>query len=123
MRKYVYSVIMVLSISVAHAQEPENYHRLIMTKAGDGVINLVTAPLEIPKNIIKTANDNNNVMFGLFGGMVKGLVNTLGRSSVGLVDLITAPIATKPIVYPIRVWDDFSTDTQYGDIFRPTTNK
>ena len=123
MRKYVYSVIMVLTISIAHAQEPESYRRLIMTKAGDGVINLLTAPLEIPKNIITTTNNNDNVMFGLFGGMVKGVVNTIGRSSVGFVDLITAPIPTKPIVYPIRVWDDFNTDTQYGEIFRTTTNK
>lgn len=111
------SVILALSASVVQAEEHGTYERGVLQKAGNGFANLTTAPLEIPKNIINTTNESN-IIFGVFGGMLKGTVNMMGRMGVGLVDLVTAPIPTQPIIHPVLVWDDFDVDTQYGKVLR-----
>jgi len=94
-----------------------NYGEKVANKALNGFANLVTGPLEIPKNIINTMNQSN-FFYGLFGGIIKGLVNTAGRMGVGIADLVTFPLPTKPIAYPLYIWDDFDVDTTYGDVFR-----
>ncbi|MGZ8196407.1 MAG: exosortase system-associated protein, TIGR04073 family, partial [Methylosarcina sp.] len=81
------------------------------------IANMLTGPLEIPKNVINTSNQSN-VFYGIFGGGFKGIVHTAGRLAVGLADLVTFPLPTKPIAYPLYVWDDFDVDTTYGDAFR-----
>ncbi|MEQ1636054.1 MAG: exosortase system-associated protein, TIGR04073 family [Methylococcales bacterium] len=119
MQKYTIflAVILAITVSISHAEEHGNYERGVLEKAGNGFANLTTSALEIPKNIINTTNDSN-IIFGFFGGMLKGTVNMVGRMGVGLVDLITAPIPTQAIVHPALVWDDFDVDTQYGKTFR-----
>jgi putative exosortase-associated protein (TIGR04073 family) len=72
-------------------------------KALNAFANLTTSTLEIPKNIINTMNQSN-FFYGVFGGFLKGLVNTLGRTGCGIVDLITLPLPTQPIVYPVYIW-------------------
>jgi putative exosortase-associated protein (TIGR04073 family) len=86
-------------------------------KALNAFANLTTSTLEIPKNIINTMNQSN-FFYGVFGGFLKGLVNTLGRTGCGIVDFITLPFPTQPIVYPAYIWDDFDVDTTYGPVFR-----
>lgn len=94
-----------------------NYGSEIGAKALNGFANLATATLEIPKNIINTSNQSN-IFYGIFGGVFKGMVNIGGRMAVGLTDLITFPIPTKPVAYPMYIWDDFDVDTSYGPLFR-----
>lgn len=109
--------VLALTLSVAHAEEHQGYSRNVLDKAGNGFANIITAPLEIPKNMINTANQSNAI-YGIFGGIIKGTVHMAGRMGVGVADLITAPIPTKSIVYPVLIWDDFDVDTQYTDVFR-----
>ena len=97
--------------------KPQSYGERVGEKALNGFANLTTGILEIPKNIINTTNQSN-IIYGFIGGMAKGMVHTAGRMGVGIADLITFPIATKPIAYPIYVWDDFDVDTRYGDVMR-----
>lgn len=94
-----------------------NYGNEIGAKALNGFANLSTAILEIPKNIINTSNQSN-IFYGIFGGLFKGMVNLGGRMAVGLTDLITFPLPTKPVAYPLYIWDDFDVDTNYGELFR-----
>jgi putative exosortase-associated protein (TIGR04073 family) len=94
-----------------------SYGEKIGNKALNAFANLTTSPLEIPKNIINTMNQSN-FFYGVFGGFIKGLVNTLGRTGCGIADLITLPIPTKPIAHPVYIWDDFDMDTTYGEVFR-----
>ncbi|MDT8407584.1 MAG: exosortase system-associated protein, TIGR04073 family [Methylococcales bacterium] len=108
---------LMLSVSVATAEEYDSYPHGVINKAGNGFANVVSAPMEIPKNIINTTNDSN-IVFGVVGGLLKGTVHMVGRIGVGVADLVTAPIPTKPVVHPELVWDDFDADTQYGSIFR-----
>jgi putative exosortase-associated protein (TIGR04073 family) len=114
---FLVCTIFALTLSVSHAEEHANYQRNVLDKAGSGFANLTTAALELPKNIINTTNQSN-IFYGIAGGMIKGIVNMGGRMGVGLVDLVTAPIPTKPIIHPLLIWDDFDIDTQYGEVFR-----
>ncbi len=115
-RYLVLSLLITFSAS-GFASDQQSYGSKVGHKALNGFANITTAILEIPKNIINTTNDSN-IFFGAFGGTGKGLVNTAGRIGLGVTDLITAPIPTKPVVYPAYVWDDFDDDTTYGEVFR-----
>lgn len=95
----------------------QSYGSQVGEKALNGFANLTTAILEIPKNMINTTNDSN-IVLGTVGGLMKGIIHTLGRMGVGLADLITAPIPTTPIAQPAYIWDDFDLDTTYGGTFR-----
>lgn len=97
--------------------EPQSYGSKVGHKALNGFTNITTSFLEIPKSIINTTNESN-LVFGIFGGLVKGVINTGGRIITGTTDLITAPMPTKPIAYPVYIWDDFDADTTYGEVFR-----
>ncbi len=97
--------------------ELPTYGQVVGTKTLSSLVNLTLGWIEIPKNIRNTTNESN-IFFGVFGGGVKGIINTAGRFGVGLADLLTFPLPTKPIANPIYVWDDFNVDTVYGDVFR-----
>ncbi len=97
--------------------EAPSYGSKVGHKALNGFANMTTAILEIPKEIINTTN-NSNMVLGPIAGGLKGMINTVGRLGIGVIDLITAPIPTKPVVQPVYVWDDFDVDTTYGDVFR-----
>jgi putative exosortase-associated protein (TIGR04073 family) len=102
----------------------QTYERKVGDKALNGLANIGGSAWEIPKNVINTTNDNN-IFFGLVGGTLKGILNGLGRLTVGAVDLVTAPIPTKPVTYPLRSWENTKVDTSYGNIFEldPYKNK
>ncbi len=102
--------------------EQASYGRKIGKKALSGWTNLSLGILEIPKNIINTTN-KSNIFYGIVGGLFKGLVNTAGRMGVGVADLITFPLPTKPIASPLFIWDDFDVDTTYGPVFRLYKNQ
>ena len=95
----------------------QSYGQKVGNKALNAFANLTTSPLEMPKNIINTMNQSN-FFYGVFGGFIKGLVNTLGRTGCGIADLITLPLPTQPIAYPVYIWNDFDVDTTYGEVFR-----
>jgi len=109
--------LLLLVSSNCFADGQQGYGSKVGNKALNGFANMSTAVLEIPKNIINTTNDSN-IIYGAVGGLAKGLLNTMGRLVTGMTDFVTAPIPTKPIVYPNYIWDDFDADTTYGKTFR-----
>ncbi len=109
--------LLLATVSNSFADEQQSYGSQVGNKALNGFANMTTSVLEIPKNIINTTNDSN-IVYGLTGGLAKGILNTVGRMTTGITDLITAPLPTKPIAYPLYVWDDFDEDTTYGEVFR-----
>ncbi len=95
----------------------DSYGAKVGQKALRGLSNTTLSLMEIPKNIIMISNDSN-VIFGVSGGLLLGCVNTLGRFSVGAFDLITVPLATKPIVQPIHPWSHYlNVETNYNPLF------
>lgn len=99
--------------SVAQAEPAESYGDVVGRKLSHGMANITTGLAEVPKNVI-IVNNESNVVFGVIGGTLKGLLHTVGRLGVGMFDLFTAPIPTYPIIYPAYVWDDFYAETTYG---------
>lgn len=100
------------------------YNDKIARKAVNGFINIPTAPLEIPKSMIKYINaDGGNIFYGIVGGAIEGSINAVGRVVTGVVDLTTFPLPTKAVIQPQYVWDDFfETRTMYGEVFRLDDN-
>ena len=104
------------AVSPTQAEPTESYGEIVGRKLASGLGNLVTAPGEIPKNII-IVNNESNFAYGFVGGTLKGLLHMAGRMGVGVIDLLSAPIPTYPIVEPQYVWDDFYAETEYGPAF------
>ena len=103
-------------MSAQHDTKQRSYGQKTGDKALNGLANMGLGFWELPKNVINTTNDSN-IFYGLTGGLFKGILNTVGRLSVGAVDLVTAPIPTKPVTYPIHAWEDTKVDTTYGNVF------
>jgi putative exosortase-associated protein (TIGR04073 family) len=94
-----------------------SYGDKVLQKLGWGFTNMALGWLEIPKNTILTVNQTN-LLFGVIGGPVKGALHTAGRTLCGVLDLLTAPLPTEPIAKPTFIWQDFQTETQYGNLFQ-----
>lgn len=115
------SIFLVFS-SVSYAHEANDtstktYGKKIGDKTLRSFANITLGVIEIPKNIIIISN-RTNLLYGLTGGTGLGVLNTAGRISVGLLDLLTFPLATKPIAQPVYPWDNYLlVDTSYNDMF------
>jgi putative exosortase-associated protein (TIGR04073 family) len=117
-------------------RENARYRSQVGDKALNGVANIFTGPLELPKNIINQVNYNysnsysnsfgenpdDNIVYGIIGGVISGALNATGRIMTGVTDLVTAPLPTKPIIQPRYVWDDFDKKNTYGQVFRLVDN-
>ena len=117
---FVYTLItglMTVYMPNAFADQQPTYANAVGNKALNAFSNLTLGVVEIPKNIINTTN-NSNIIYGAVGGLFKGMVHTGGRIGVGMIDLVTFPLPTKPLTQPEYVWDSFSVDTTYGPVFR-----
>lgn len=79
-----------------------------------GMMNATTGIVEIPKTMM-TESTNEGLASGLTVGLVKGMTNMIGRSFLGMMDVVSFPIPTKPLVQPPVVFQDFGTETTYGE--------
>jgi len=74
-------------------------------KFGRGVANIVTAPVEIAKQVDqewkKSSENKKNTGIGVVKGFVKGLAFTVGRFSSGLWDVVTFPFQTPKDYEPL----------------------
>lgn len=117
MQQQGYDNMTTAPVTQADKSQHRSYGSKVGNKALNAFANLTTSALEIPKNIINTTN-KSNVFYGIVGGVFKGVVNMAGRIGVGIADLVTIPLPTKPIAQPAYIWDDFDVDTTYGPVFR-----
>jgi len=105
------------AVNQIQSHAPCSYGRKINEKGLRTVANLLLSLPEVPKGVVNVTNDSN-IFFGLTGGFLKGVINTTGRLATGVVDLVTLPVPTKPIAYPLYSWEDFDQDTRYDSLFR-----
>jgi putative exosortase-associated protein (TIGR04073 family) len=104
-------------------QEDARYRKQVGDKALLGATNIISSPLEIPKNIINLTNEpGGNIFYGIIGGVIRGSIDVAGRVTNGVSDLVTAPLPTKRVVEPRYVWDDFDQYDSYGKVFRLVDN-
>jgi putative exosortase-associated protein (TIGR04073 family) len=114
-------------VELQKKMEHDRYVRQVGDKALLGATNLVSAPLEIPKNIVNVYNypenfQDGNLIYGVVGGVIRGTFDAAGRIFTGAFDLVTAPLPTKPVIQPKYMWDDFDKTNSYGPIFRLVDN-
>lgn len=103
-----------LFATAVHAEDSGiSYPARIGGKLGIGLINVTTGMVEIPKSIM-VETEQENIWMGMSAGLAKGVVNAIGRSFLGMIDVVSFPIPTKPLVTPPVVFQDFSTETTYG---------
>lgn len=110
-------LVTVLALSGIAAQtvqaggSPGN-HRL--RKLGRGLSNIATGVLEIPRNV-RAVQVEQGDMAAVTYGTARGLWRTGVRSVVGVVEVITFPVPTTPIVEPEFLANDGLVDA----VFRP----
>lgn len=77
-----------------------------------GFANALTGWIELPKNVVLTGKKEGPI-YGATIGLAMGVMHTVGRSLVGVLDAATFFIPTKPSVTPHFIWQDFSRETSY----------
>ena len=113
MRTILLTVVMVFFAAVSFAEDDYLTGRT-MQKFKRGVINVVSAPLEIPREMKQHWDDGGSEPIKktayLFGGLVKGLTYTVGRIGSGIWDVFTLnldiPGNNEPMMKPDYVWSD-----------------
>lgn len=72
--------------------EDANHHKM-WHKFKRGVINVLTSPVEIPKQIKSEVSSSDNKVLAGVGGTVKGLSYSVGRLGSGLWDMVSFNLA------------------------------
>lgn len=88
------------------------YSAKVGEKLGNGIANVVTGFVEIPKTMIVMSN-REGVAYGMTAGFFTGIVHMVGRTLTGAVDIATFIVPTTPVVRPPYIWDDFKRETTY----------
>ncbi len=95
-------------------------------KLGRGITNVVTAPVEIPKEIrahwIKGSEKTYHILVWIFCGFVKGTVMTTARVGSGVVDIATFPFKNDALLKPNCVFEDWPK-RQEGVIYKNLGDK
>ncbi len=112
--RMIFLVVIMMFFAAASFAEEGYLTGQTMTKLKRGAINVVSSPLEIPKEIKQHWNDGGTEPIKktayVFGGLVKGLVNMVGRAGSGLWDMVTLnldiPGNNEPLMKPDYVWGD-----------------
>ncbi|WP_411172458.1 exosortase system-associated protein, TIGR04073 family [Nitrosomonas sp. Is35] len=105
-------VLSILFLFSSQAIASDSYINNSAEKFSSGVANAVTGWVELPKNIILTSQKEGPA-YGITVGLAMGIMHTVGRSLVGVLDAATFFIPTKPSVNPPYIWQDFSRETSY----------
>lgn len=98
--------------------EEQSYLSGFTSKVNQGIFNMATGFIEIPKNIVNISHDEN-ILVGLTWGTLRGVTHTVGRTLVGAGEFITSPIPSDEFISPAYVWERFSEDTRYFGLHIP----
>lgn len=95
--------VMVLCVAISVLAAPSVYaQQSPAKKLLRGVVNIVTAPIEIPKQAraywIKGAQITPHILVWIGSGAVWGVVQTVKRAGSGVWDVVSFPV-NKPVHY------------------------
>jgi len=105
-------ILFTLFFFTPYVATASSYPARMGTKLGNGIANVVTGIVEIPKTII-VSNRAHGPAYAATAGFVSGLFHMLGRTLLGAGDVATFFIPTKPIVQPGFIWENFNRETTY----------
>ena len=110
----IFLTVIIMFFAVASFAEDSYLTSQPMQKLKRGVINIISAPLEIPKEIKEHWDEGGTHPIKkavcLFGGLIKGLTYAVGRVGSGAWDIFTLnldiPGNNEPLMKPDYVWAD-----------------
>ena len=105
-------IVFTLFFLTPYVATASSYPARMGAKLGNGIANVATGFVEIPKTIIVT-NRAEGPAYAATAGFMTGLFHMLGRTLLGAADMATFMIPTKPIVQPSFVWQNFNKETTY----------
>lgn len=105
----IFSIFLLFS---SQAVASDSYTGDAAEKFVTGIANAATGWLELPKNVILVGQKEGPV-YGATVGVAMGIMHTVGRSLIGVLDIATFLIPTKSSVNPLFIWEDFSRETSY----------
>jgi len=105
-------ILFILFFFTPYVATASTYPARMGIKLGNGIANVVTGVVEIPKTIM-VSNRAHGPAYAATAGFMSGLFNMLGRTLSGAGDIATFFIPTKPIVQPGFIWDNFNKETTY----------
>ena len=105
-------MIMIVMFVLASPVMAGDYAVASGEKFSRGLANTTTGWVELPVNIVRESRQHH-VAAGLTYGTLKGVAHSIGRTAVGVFDLVTFPVPSGAIVHPDYVWSDGSHETRY----------
>lgn len=109
-RQALLAVAMAAAVS---APASADYPSDVGDKLARGVSNTALGWTEFFKNGYNEPAQRG-MLFMPFGVM-KGVAHVCGRTALGIVDLISFPIPSQPLVHSSHIWENMSTETSYGE--------
>jgi len=108
----LFVLMFVSPYAMAAERQDYNYISTASEKLLTGLANTATGLGELPKNVILTTR-RDTIAHGMTFGVVSGVMHTVGRTVIGVFDVVTFWIPTPPSIQPTYVWEDFSVETSY----------
>jgi len=106
-------ILFALFFFAPYVAMAESYPAKVGEKLGNGIVNVVTGVIEIPKTMMVTSHAKGPA-YGATAGFMTGIVHMLGRTLCGALDLATFMIPTRPLVNPGYIWNNFDRETSYN---------
>jgi putative exosortase-associated protein (TIGR04073 family) len=99
------SIVALVAIAIFLQLSPLVYaEQNAARKLGRGIANLCTGWLEIPFDIARKINTEDSNLAGIFIGPITGFCKAVGRTAVGLYDIVTFPLPLpkgyQPVIEP-----------------------
>jgi len=117
-RLATFLTLLLMTTAPAYAHNPchpqqESYSGSVADKFSRGFANTTTGWLELPKEIINESRAHH-LGYGVTIGLFHGIINTIGRTLIGVVELGTFFVPNDAFIHPRVVWSPFSEQTAYG---------
>ncbi|MEO9061505.1 MAG: exosortase system-associated protein, TIGR04073 family [Nitrosospira sp.] len=104
-RSFLLLVVLFFSSPYAAMADDYNYIEKAGEKFGNGVANVCTGFLEIPKTMFVLSQSNGPV-FGATIGLLTGVLHAIGRTLYGGIDMMSFMIPTKALIDPDYIWHE-----------------
>lgn len=119
MPRILIAALLSAATSTAFSQA-DDYLSETSEKFTRGITNVFTGLVEIPKNIAWVSHETHPAL-GVPGGLLLGTLQTIGRTGIGVLDVILTPIPTRNLIDPPYVFYNFDKLTTYGGTTARTT--
>lgn len=106
------------SLFLTPSANADDYLSGVSNKLSQGIANMASGFLELPKNVINIT-DEDNILMGMTWGVLRGSIEGVSRTLVGSIEFISSPIPSGEFASPAYGWERFSEDSRYFGLHYP----